>query len=230
MNILVCAPTELELAPFIEHCKLNFEQLSFSKFKITSTDEVEILITGVGSVMTTHSLAKYFTLNTTKLAIQIGVAGTFEQDAPLGNVYEVKSDCFADWGAESVEENKYLDLFDLNLAKENQYPFADKKLINENPIFENVESVNAITVNTISTNTQRNIFFKEKYEAQIETMEGAAFAYSCMMGLVDFGHLRGISNYVGDRDKKNWKLRSTIQNVNQVLIQWIQMRLRSNEI
>ena len=221
MNVLICAPTEFELNPFIEHCKIKYKQISFSKFKINSIDEIEILITGVGSVMTTHSLVKYFTLNTTNLAIQAGVAGAFDKNVSLGDVFEVKRDCFADWGAETEKEDQYLDLFDLNLAKKNQYPFTNKMIINQKLVFENLKSINGITVNTISSQINRNNFYREKYNAEIETMEGAAFAYSCMMSLVDFGQIRGISNYVGDRDKNNWDLQKAIQNTNQALINWL---------
>jgi futalosine hydrolase len=217
MNILVCSPTEFELGPFIKFCKSTYEQTSFSKFKINPADEIEIIITGVSSTICTHSLTKYFTLNPIDLAIQIGVAGTFDKSVPLGSVFEVKNDCFADWGAETNEKDVFVDLFDLQLANKNQYPFTEKMLESEKQTFEKVQWVNAITVNMLSTNSYRNSFL-------IESMEGAAFAYTCKMSLVDFTQLRGISNHVGDRNKESWELKLAIKNVNEILISWIKSK------
>jgi futalosine hydrolase len=49
-------------------------------------------------------------------------------------------------------------------------------------------------------------------------MEGAAVHYVGLMENVPFLQLRSISNLVGERDKKKWKLPLSIKNLNQTLI------------
>ena len=48
-------------------------------------------------------------------------------------------------------------------------------------------------------------------------MEGAAFFYACRMAEVDALQLRGISNYVGVRDRSTWKMGEAITAVNETL-------------
>jgi futalosine hydrolase len=55
----------------------------------------------------------------------------------------------------------------------------------------------------------------------VESMEGAAFHYVCLMEKIPFLQLRGISNYVGERNKANWKIRESIDALNQQLIKMI---------
>jgi futalosine hydrolase len=96
-------------------------------------------------------------------------------------------------------------------------------LVNPSPFLENIflPKVRAITVNTISDNNFRNQKIKEKFNAQIETMEGAAFHYVCLQQKIIFLQMRSISNKVGERNKSNWELQSSIENLNKELIQII---------
>jgi futalosine hydrolase len=41
-------------------------------------------------------------------------------------------------------------------------------------------------------------------------MEGAAFHYIGIMKSIPFIQIRGISNFVGERNKKNWKIDEAI--------------------
>jgi futalosine hydrolase len=44
-------------------------------------------------------------------------------------------------------------------------------------------------------------------------MEGAAFHYCCLMKEIPFVQIRGVSNYIGERDKKNWKIETALHRV-----------------
>jgi futalosine hydrolase len=67
-------------------------------------------------------------------------------------------------------------------------------------------AVSAVSVNEISTSTEKINVFAEKYKADIESMEGAALHYVCAMQQIPFIQIRGISNLVGERDKTKWKI------------------------
>jgi futalosine hydrolase len=58
---------------------------------------------------------------------------------------------------------------------------------------------------------------KHKYNADVESMEGAALHYVCIQKNIPFLQIRGISNQVGERDKSKWQFKEAIQSSNQLL-------------
>ena len=59
---------------------------------------------------------------------------------------------------------------------------------------------------------------RNKYSPELESMEGAAFHYTCIRSGKKFAQLRTVSNYVGDRNKENWNIDLAITNLNIELI------------
>jgi futalosine hydrolase len=78
--------------------------------------------------------------------------------------------------------------------------------------------VKAISVNEISTQRRRIEFYKESFDPILESMEGAALHHVCLMEKIEFIQLRSVSNYVGERNKKNWRLQTSIDKLNTELI------------
>ena len=62
----------------------------------------------------------------------------------------------------------------------------------------------------------------EKFNADIESMEGAAFHYVCLLRKANFVQIRSISNIVGERDKTKWKMKEAIASLNNELEKLIQ--------
>jgi len=60
-----------------------------------------------------------------------------------------------------------------------------------------------------------------KYGACIESMEGAALHYVCLQTKTPFMQVRSISNYVGERDKQNWKMQESLENLSVIIVQYI---------
>ena len=50
-------------------------------------------------------------------------------------------------------------------------------------------------------------FYENKFLPVIESMEGAALHYVCLMEKIPFLQIRSISNYIGERDKKKWNMK-----------------------
>jgi futalosine hydrolase len=48
-------------------------------------------------------------------------------------------------------------------------------------------------------------------------MEGAAFHYVCLMKQIPFIQIRSISNKVGERDKRKWKMKHAIERLKEEL-------------
>ncbi|HUZ59010.1 MAG TPA: futalosine hydrolase [Hanamia sp.] len=204
MNLLIVAATRFEIEPFLKE-KTN----------------IEILITRVGIPATIFHLTNKLVEKKFDLAIQAGIAGTFNNHFNIADTVLVKEDAFADLGIK--EKGKFKTLFETGFQDKNDFPYTDGRLINNHPYFEKntLPAAKGITVNTVSDNHLQNQFNKEKFAAEIESMEGAAFHYVCLQQKINFLQLRSISNTVGERDKAKWKIKSAIENLSHELLKII---------
>lgn len=215
MKIIITAATKAEWLPASLQIKPMFTKAD-SEFKVIFHES------GVGMLATAVSLTRLIIAYQPDLIIQVGIAGTFNQKIKLGKVICVEDEMLGDMGVE--ENNKWKDIFDLNLEKNNNAPFKKSKL--PNPHLKKLNTlklpqVNAVTVNEISTNKNRINQLIKKYNPVIESMEGAALHYVCREMNVPFIQIRSISNYIGDRNKNNWKLHEAINNLNKTILKYV---------
>ena len=52
-------------------------------------------------------------------------------------------------------------------------------------------------------------------------MEGATLHYTCRQAGIPFLQIRAVSNYIGERNKANWKIKEALDNLNQTLLKYI---------
>jgi futalosine hydrolase len=209
MNITIAAATKFEI----------HESLLRS-----TTHNIQFCYTGVGILASAVSLTQQVLQHKPDLIIQAGIAGCFNATIPLGNVVAVEKEYVGDIGV--WEHGEWKDVFDMNFVKANEEPFISKSLVNEEMDKFNVlrlPKVTGVTINEITTNAQTSHMLTTKYGAEVESMEGASLHYVCSMFSVPFIQIRGISNYVGERDKSKWKIKEAIENVNEVVWKIIMM-------
>lgn len=218
MKILVTSATEQELAIakayYIKH------QQSFLKKK----QNILFATTGVGMLASTVGLMQLLFTEKPDLVIQAGIAGAFNSNLKLGKVVLVEHEIIGDLGVE--ENGQWKDLFDMKFQQANAFPYK-KKLLTNKKLHElnvtNLPIVTAITVNQISTNSNRIALLQNKYNPAIESMEGAALHYVALVNKVAFLQIRSISNYVGERDKSKWVLQKSIKQLNNSVIKHLKL-------
>lgn len=210
MKLLIVAATEGEIAPLLHHLNQN-----------AYANVPDILITGVGMVATTYTLLKRLQTKQYDLVLQAGVAGSFNRDIALGDVVFVVADQFADLGAEDHEH--YQDVFELGLEERDQPPYEQGRLVNPTgPAIDTVlRTATGLTVNTVSGSLKTIAMRTAKFDADVESMEGAALHYVCLREGMPFAQVRAISNYVIPRDKSSWRMKDAIINLNKWLIAYI---------
>ena len=216
MNCLIVAATSLEIKSFIAHCRTT-EKLNHIDL------ELDFLITGVGMLNTSYALLKYLQVKQPHLVVNAGIAGSFSNKYAPGAVVTVKEEVMADLGV--TENDGYKDVFDLKLQQASQFPFVKKKLSNPHKVLiqrTKLPVVTSVSVNQITTSKKTATIYIDKYKASIENMEGAAVHYVCLRENIPFVQIRSISNYVGDRHKKNWKIAEAVQNLNTELIRLVE--------
>jgi futalosine hydrolase len=134
----------------------------------------------------------------------------------------VKQEAIADQSV--IELNALKTLFDLNLVPQNQYPFSKGWLVNKHEVLKKtrLKKVKGISVNEITTDPGKVKFYTEHFAPVVESMEGAALHYVCLMENVPFIQLRAVSNYIAERNKKNWNMKASIINLNAELIRLLE--------
>jgi futalosine hydrolase len=190
-----------------------------------STD-LSILVTGVGSVPTAWSMQHWIALNgKPDLAVNGGIAGSFNDQISVGDVVMPVSDCFADAGIENREN--FITLFESGLSGADEFPFRNGLLYADSIYIERLKTkikpVTAITVNTAtgSENTRNRLM--KKFNPDIETMEGATFFYICCREKIPFLALRAISNRVEARDTKKWDISLALNNLSEKFMEILLM-------
>ena len=221
MKILVVAATVAEIQPLLTAIGnqgiLQDGRLTSCSYKNLSVD---ILITGVGMVATAYHLGKVLALTPYRLALNLGIAGSFNIHLAIGDVVNINMDRFPEQGAQ--DGDSFLSLEDMNLVKSHDFPFTGGELINqsiiENEILKTIPKVNGITVNTAHGNESSIEKIVGLFHPITESMEGAAFLYGCMMEGIPCAQIRAISNYVERRNKNAWNIPLAIENLNQKAI------------
>ncbi|HEY8659572.1 MAG TPA: futalosine hydrolase [Hanamia sp.] len=204
MNVLIVAATEMEIAPFLKE-----------------NNKTDILITGVGIPATVFHLTKKLIEKKYDFVIQAGIGGTFTDSLNLGEVVLIKKDTFADLGIN--EKGNFKTLFETSFLDDNDSPYTDGWLVNNSLLKKNnLPIVNAITINKITDDHLQIKNIQQKFSAQIESMEGAAFHYVCLQQKINYLQIRSISNVVGERDKTKWQMKTAVENLNKELLKIIQ--------
>lgn len=218
MKLLLVSATEAEISLFTSHLKESWNALSPSVYK-KGPHEIHVCITGVGMMAATYAITKAVCTQPFDFVLQAGVGGSFDRNISLGQLVMVQSEELGDLGAE--DHDNYLDIFELNLLNKDQFPFTDGKLdcpLHEIPFPFKLLTVSSLSINTVSGNAGTIHKRAAKYGCQVESMEGAALHYVCLLEKVPFAQIRAISNYVEPRDKSKWNMKDAIIGLNKWLI------------
>jgi futalosine hydrolase len=137
--------------------------------------------------------------------LQAGIAGSFHPDLPIGSVVQVVRETYAELGAESPEG--YLNLEALGFAnfKAGGRTYFNA-IDNPNPPLAGIESVTGISVNRVHGTAESIAQIRQQWNADIESMEGAAFFQVCLEHTISFAEIRAISNFVEPRNRESWDI------------------------
>ncbi|MDR3286831.1 MAG: futalosine hydrolase [Prevotellaceae bacterium] len=202
MNILITSATTLEL----QHIR--------EKLKSVQNHNIDFCTTGIGCTFTTYALTKKLCNTNFDLILNVGIAGSFVNSIAIGTTVVVENEIFGNLGI--TYPHKFSTLFDEKLINENSEPFSNGrlfcpylKIFN----FKNIQPVCGVTVDAASGERNQIEKIKTMFNADIETMEGAAFFYVCLSEKIPFLEIRAISNYIEPRDKSKWNIALALNNL-----------------
>jgi futalosine hydrolase len=215
MRLLVVSATDLEIAPLLTQLHPVAEGGPGNPPYTYRTHQVNVLITGVGMVATAAWCSRALATASYDLALNLGVCGSFDSTLAPGAVVHVTSDRLAELGAE--DGARFLTVQELRLVGEDAFPFKGGLLINSDPpvndVLRRLPEASGITVNTVHGAEESIAAVAARFKPQIETMEGAAFMYACLIHGVRFAQIRAVSNIVERRNRDAWKLPDAIRSL-----------------
>lgn len=218
MEVLLVSATPFEIAPLLAHLEQNFARHGEGVFQEKNL-RVRVLITGVGMVSTAFHLGQLLAQHKPNLALNVGIAGALDRRLDLGDVVCVSTERFADLGVEEAD-GQFTDLFALGLLAPDQPPFLSGAL--HSPGAGDVRflpSAQGLTVNRVHGSAASIAVLRQRYpNAQVESMEGAAFFYACLLAEVPFLQIRSVSNYVEPRNRAGWNIPLAIENLNRTIL------------
>ncbi len=217
MNILLVAATWMEVNLLVDELEKTGEKSHlFKEYRFGEMD-IDILITGIGTVFTTFHLTNALKDKRYNMVINIGIAGSMTRELKIGEVVNVVYDEFADLGIET--QNDFLTLFEAGFMNINEYPFENGVLKATNSDdFIDLKKVRGVTTNRSHGNENSIIALHTKYTAHTESMEGAAVFYVCKWMGVDCYQVRSISNYVEPRDSSKWNIPLALEKLKECVL------------
>ncbi|MHC4136782.1 MAG: futalosine hydrolase [Planctomycetota bacterium] len=195
--MLVCVATELEGALLREA-------------------GVSVVVTGIGPVNAAHALTAALADQTPRKIVVCGVGGAYPGSGlAVLDVTCAETETYADLGAESPDG--FLDMEALGFPVVNDH--YNRLPLSLFPAETRVPYVTTTTC-TGTDATARKIV--QRTGGAVESMEGAAIVHVALKHGLEVGEVRAVSNLVGDRDRKAWKVRDAAAQAQQALLDWIQ--------
>jgi len=201
-HILLVAATALEVRQILQWATVELSPSGEATFE-RSGYRVTLRVTGIGPVNTAFGLGQFLARTPPDLAINLGIAGGISRDLALEEVVEVRAESWPDFGA--MQGARFLDLRTIGFPSlQTEAHQHYNTLPNPTPPATDLRPVTGWT--RLEVTGERWTLHKllQRYPAEVETMEGAAFFHACLAAEVPFAAFRGISNRVADRT--NWRL------------------------
>jgi len=181
----------------------------------------ELLVTGVGGAAMSWALQKRFSSGSRPaLVINPGIAGSYIPSLSPGAVVIPQSDCFADMGLD--DNGTFRSIFSVNMADPDRWPFSAGRIHCSSKWIDLLRKefpvVTAATVNMTSGSQPVIDRIRDAWNPDIETMEGAWFAYACSVFHIEWLSVRAVSNIVEPRNMKNWNIPLALAKLEKAMI------------
>ncbi len=160
--------------------------------------DIEILPCGIGPVESALYAARALALAPYAAVINAGIGGAFRGRAMVGEAVAIAVDTLADFGLEGGVP--------LSVAGEEppvDWAASDAALVGACEA-AGLRAANGITVHEVTTTAATAARLLERYDADVEAMEGFSVLRAASLAGVPAVEIRGVSNYVDDRCKSEW--------------------------
>ncbi len=218
VRVLVCAATLMEVRVSWPRDKA----LTLSgDGNLARCGPVAWLVSGVGMAPTLLRLPPVLAALRPELVLNIGIAGAYSRSGlSIGDVVMARSDVFADVGFELPEEPGFRPISQSSLNE----PIYSKPVsfhmdsgFFHMPTAYRFKIGDGCTVNTCTGTDATGRLRESLFEADFETMEGAAVALVCKEAAIPVSAIRAISNFAARRDMRPEHVELALSNLGRYL-------------
>ena len=204
-KLLLCAACANELS------KVGDGRLSALKtgFVTPINSNIDVLITGVGIFQTVYHLTRALMECEYEIMLSAGIAGDYDPDRQLCQLFSVQKTAFADCGFESANGN-FAPIAGSKFLDDNLPPFQSGYIINDMANTIDLPMATANTVNRTCTEPKYVSKLLKKFPADLETMESAAMSYVCAKQHVPHAEIRCTSNHIVPKNQEKWQLEDAL--------------------
>ena len=195
---------------------------------ILSELDVLLLNTGIGKVNAAFAATAAVENYPIVKIINMGVGGAYQgAGMGVGDVAVASKEIFGDEGV--ITSNGWRDMSEIGIPvlqkgrrkyfNEFPLPTLPKDFFNaQEHIVSGIKTGPFVTVGSASGTLKRAKDLEKKFNGICENMEGAAISQVCAIYGIPMIEVRGISNMVGIRDKRRWKLKEASDNCQKVVL------------
>lgn len=217
MKILICTATSME-SDYLR----SVMKATPGEYCSWQGKQIYMVHVGIGMINTALSLGALLAKEKFDHAIMTGICGTFRKDWDLGMVVEVRTEIFADLGADSPGGFVGLERMGFPAFETEEKAYFNR-MDNPRSRVEGLTGCVSASVNKVNGEEGRIADFVATWpEVEVENMEGAAFFQACLQASLPFTEIRGISNYVENRNVAAWEIKAAKQNAQEKVLSLIE--------
>ena len=195
--MLVCVATELEGA-------------------LLKEKGIAVVVTGIGPVNAAHALTAALAHQPPKKVVVCGIGGAYPGSGlELLDVTCAETETYADLGAESPDG--FLDMEALGFPVVGDH--FNRLPLSLFPVGKRVPYVTTATCTGTEATAHAIV---QRTGGAMESMEGAAIVHVALKHGVPVGEVRAVSNLVGARERRAWKVKEAADRAQQTLLDWIE--------
>ena len=227
-DLLLISATRLEAEPL--HAAAAWQTLDSPWGELHSgrlcNQSVLLAHLGVGKVNTAAGLALLVDRYAPKQVIQFGIGGAYlGSGLSVGQAAIAAREIHLDSGVQEADGWHGMNELGFPLVNKGQPMYnlipTDQRLSHALVDATGLPLVTFGTSETVTGDFVLARALQERFDVAVESMEGAAAAQVCLALGVPFIELRGISNIVGERNKRAWNIPAACAAVCQGLMQYI---------
>lgn len=145
--------------------------------------------------------------------VLVGICGAFkDRDLQVGDVVRVDTEVVGDLGVEEKEGS--FTAWSKISGEVKKYDAAD---LSSAPLWiRNLRGASGISVNCCTGTEATARVRAHLFNADVESMEGAACFSICKAFSVNAYEIRAVSNFVGARDKSQWKIAEALEKLREL--------------
>lgn len=187
--------------------------------------QIHLAHLGIGKVNTAAGLALAIEKLKPTAVIQFGIGGAYVNSfASIGMVMAATHDVHIDSGVRTAEGWQDMEKVGFALLEKNSQRYYNLFPTDNTLTQLFVDALGLptgifATSETITGTFDESTIIQEQFDVSIESMEGAAAAQVCLAISVPFAEVRGVSNIVGERDKRHWDIAKAVKRVNEAVLQ-----------